>query len=85
MTIPVTADQAAPCASAWAITPSDTKLDVIPFAVWVGTGGDLKFQGANSTADVILKNVPNGTLLPIRPEYVRASGTTAADIVALGH
>ena len=36
-----------------------------------------------ASADVTFRNVPSGSVLPFRPGFVRATGTTAADIVAL--
>ncbi len=66
---------------AFAVTPGTGDLRDIPRALWVGTGGDLAVTLASG--DVILKAVPDGTLLPIKPSRVLSSGTTAADIVAL--
>jgi hypothetical protein len=74
----------APARRAVAVTPHDTNplLD-IPKALFVGTGGILTMRGAGDVADQVWKNVPDGTVLPFRAHYVRASGTTAADILAL--
>jgi hypothetical protein len=78
-------DQAsAPAGYARAVTRSDTAsiTDQPPKALYVGTGGDLvAVFGDDST--VTFKNVASGALLPIRPKRVNATGTTAADIVAL--
>lgn len=65
----------------FAVTPGPSDLPDIPRALWVGTGGDLAVTLASG--DVILKAVPAGSLLPIKPSRVLAVGTTAADIVAL--
>lgn len=67
-----------------AVTPHDANalLD-IPKALFVGTGGILTMRGAGDVADQVWKNVPDGTVLPFRAHYIRASGTTAADILAL--
>jgi len=40
-------------------------------------------RGVNGEADQVWKNVPSGAILPFRAQYVRATGTTAADILAL--
>lgn len=73
-----------PARRAVAVTPHDTNplLD-IPKASFVGTGGVLTMRGAGDVADQVWKNVPDGSVLPFRAHYVRASGTTAGDILAL--
>lgn len=74
----------APARSAFAITPSDSaKLAILPKALFVGTGGALAVRLADDTADILFKNVAAGQILDIRADYVRATGTTAADIVGL--
>jgi hypothetical protein len=37
----------------------------------------------NGAADQLWKNVSSGAILPFRAQYIRATGTTAADILAL--
>lgn len=74
----------APARRAVAVTPSDTQaLAEVPKALFVGTGGTLALRGVGGGADLLWKNVPDGTVLPFRAEYVRATGTTAADVLAL--
>lgn len=74
----------APATRALAITPDDTNpLTDIPKGLYVGTGGTITMRGVNGTADQVWKNVPSGTILPFRVQYVRATGTTAADLLAL--
>lgn len=79
------ADQvSAPATRAAAVTPHDSNaLADIPKALFVGTGGHLAMRGVNGSADQLWKNVPSGAVLPYRAQYVRATGTTAADILAL--
>lgn len=73
-----------PANRAVAVTPSDTvALADIPKALYVGTGGAIVMRGKSDTADRTWKNVPSGALLPFRAEYILATGTTAADILAL--
>lgn len=73
-----------PATHAFAITPDNsTAITFATRAIYVGTGGDITLRGANSPADVLLKAVPTGSVLPIRTKYVRATGTTAADLVGL--
>lgn len=68
----------------YAVTPSDgTELPTIPKALFVGTGGNVTLRGVGATADVVFKNVASGQVLDVRAQFVRATGTTAADIVAL--
>ncbi len=80
-----TADStAAPSTAPFTITPSDAvALPVVPKALYVGTAGIVVLRGVNGAADVVFKNVSSGQVLDIRAAYVRATGTTAADIVGL--
>ena len=73
-----------PATRAVVVAPHDANaISDIPKALFVGTGGNLVLRGSGGGADVTFKNVPDGSLLPVRAEFVRATGTTAADIVAL--
>lgn len=65
-----------------AITPADTDL---PFAIrgfYVGVAGHVAVKCLGG-ATVILKNVSAGCIVPVRCLQVRATGTTATDIVGL--
>ena len=74
----------APATRAVAVVPHDVNaLADIPKALFVGSGGHLVLRGAGGGADVVFKNVADGTVLPVRAQFVRATGTTAADIVGL--
>lgn len=74
----------APATRAVAVTPHDANaLSDVPKALYVGTGGNLTMRGVNGTSDQLWKNVPSGAILPFRARYVRATGTSAADILAL--
>lgn len=66
----------------FAITPDDDNdLANAVRAIWVGTGGALALRGADGE-DVVIKNIPNGTLLIVSPARVLETGTvTAADLV----
>lgn len=73
----------APATRGVAVAPHDVNgLADVPKALFVGTGGNLTVRGSGN-ADLVFKNVPDGSILPFRAQYVRATGTTAADIVAL--
>ena len=69
--------------TALAVTPSDgSDLSGEPyFAVWVGTGGDLKVDMASGTGTVTLSNCASGQLIPIMVERIYATGTTASNII----
>ena len=74
----------APATRAVAVTPHDSNaLADVPKALFVGTGGNVTMRGSGGGADAVWKNVPDGTVLPFRAQFVRATGTTAADILAL--
>ena len=74
----------APARAAFAVTPSDSaELATLPKAIYVGTGGHIVMRGADDAADRTWKNVPAGSILPFRALAIRASGTTAADLLAL--
>jgi hypothetical protein len=73
-----------PARDAFAIFPHDSsEIAVLPRAIFVGTGGDLVLRAVDSDADVTLKNVASGQVIDVRVQYVRAAGTTAADLVGL--
>lgn len=74
----------APATRAVAVSPHDgNALSDIPKALYVGGGGDLMLRGINDSADQLWKAVPTGTILPFRAQYVRATGTSATQILAL--
>jgi len=73
----------APATRGVAVVPHDVNaLADVPKALFIGTGGTLVLRGSG-VVDVTFKNVPDGSVLPFRALYVRATGTSAADIVAL--
>lgn len=74
---------AAPATRVFAITPHDTNpLADTPKALYVGTGGSIVVQGL-AGGNATFAKVPDGAILPVRAAYVRATGTTASDIVGL--
>jgi len=74
-----------PARTATAVTPSDSvALQRLPKALYVGGGGDLTLRCVDSGTDVVMSAVPAGSILPVRAQFVRATGTTATAIVALG-
>ena len=74
----------APSTRAAAVAPHDVNpLADVPKALFVGTGGTLVARGSGGGADVTFRNLASGSVLPFRALFVRATGTSAADIVAL--
>tara|TARA_Y100000004_G_scaffold184160_1_gene232826 strand:- start:1270 stop:1512 length:243 start_codon:yes stop_codon:yes gene_type:complete len=65
-----------------AVTPHNTDALTPTSALYVGVGGDLTVTMADSTTDVVFKNVPSGTFLPIAVTHVKTA-TTATDILAI--
>jgi len=65
-----------------AVTPNNSvDLAVMSRALYIGSSGDLSIVTAGGTT-LTFRNVPIG-LLPIRVSRMRATGTTASDIVAV--
>ncbi len=82
--LPATREE--PATNGTAITPADgTTLTTIPRALYIGGAGDVAVLMANDGTDTPLtfSNLPAGTVLPARVKEVRATGTTATNIVAL--
>lgn len=72
----------APSRQPFVITPHNVSaLAEIPKRLFIGTGGDVTLRGVDATVDVVYKNVGDGAYLNVRPQFVRATGTTASDIL----
>ena len=72
-----------PVSECFAITPDDvTDLAVPVRGLYVGTGGDVVIDDLVGNT-VTFVGVPGGAILPIGAKRVRATGTTAANIVGL--
>ncbi len=72
-----------PARQAAVVTPDDiADLVNTSRSIYVGTAGDISVHMIGQSSAVIFKAVPVG-ILPIRADRVLATGTTAADIVAL--
>lgn len=66
----------------FAIVPHDTdELSVVPEGIYVGTGGNVTLRGINASADVTYKNLNDGSYIAVCASHVRATGTTASDLV----
>jgi len=72
----------APASEAFAIIPKDNgELTRATKALYVGTGGDIVLRAVGSQEDVTLRNVVAGSVIAIRVRAIRATGTTAANLV----
>lgn len=79
----VSDDVGHPARQAFAVTPHATnEVDPLPKALLIGGAGNIVLRAVDSAADVTIAVVA-GQLLPIRAQFVRASGTTATGIIAL--
>lgn len=65
-----------------AITPHASTDIALTRAVYVGVGGDIAAVGADNVP-IVFKDVPTGTMLPIRVRRINAVGTDATDMVAI--
>jgi len=75
---------ASPANNAFSVTPHDTnELAFIPRGIYVGGSGDIAVILADDTAAVTFVGVLAGTVLPVRPKIIKATGTTATSIVGL--
>ena len=73
-----------PASHAFAVMPDDgSDLAVVTRGLYIGAGGDVSLVLKGDVAPVTFPGVPGGTVLPLRAVRVRATGTTAADIVGL--
>ena len=73
----------APARSAFAVVPDDEdELPRVPKGIFVGTGGDVTLRAVDSGADVVYRNLPDASYIAVRVSHVRATGTTATDMVA---
>lgn len=72
----------APSRAPFTITPSDTTaLTLVPKGIYVGTGGNVVLRGVDGSADVTYRNLPDASYVAVRALYVRATGTTAGDLI----
>lgn len=73
----------APASDGFAITPHDSnELTRVPRAIYVGTGGSIVLTTAKGN-DLTFKNVPSGSVLSVRALKVKATNTTATDLIGL--
>lgn len=66
----------------FAVVPSDSvALPATVKGIYVGTGGDVTLRGVAGAADVTYKNLPDASYIGVAASYVRATGTTATNLV----
>ena len=74
----------APASDCFAISPNDLEdLPKATKALYIGTGGDVVLRPVSGTQDVTFRNLPDGSILDVRVRAIRASGTSAANLVGL--
>lgn len=72
-----------PSRAPYAIVPNDSNaLPSVPKGIYVGTGGDVVLRGLDGAADVIYRNLPDASYINVRAAFVRATGTTASNLIA---
>lgn len=73
----------APAKSAAVVTPDDSNdLAFTPRSLYIGVSGDVAVHMFGQTSAIVFKAVPVG-ILPICPDRVLVTGTTASSIIAL--
>ena len=73
-----------PARQAAPLAPSDEqKLERIPKALFIGTGGDIRLRCIDDDAPGLFRHLPSGSILPVRAEQILANGTSAADLVGM--
>ncbi|MFV0644518.1 MAG: hypothetical protein ACK5NN_08470 [Sphingomonadaceae bacterium] len=73
-----------PASRCFTLTPDDAAvLPLVTKAVYAGSGGDIVLRSLEGDADVVFRNVPAGAILDVRVTAIRATGTTASDLVGL--
>lgn len=73
-----------PSRDCFSVIPDDlAELPTVPKAIYVGTGGDIALRSIDGVADVTFRNLPSGFILDVRVSHLRATGTTASNIVGL--
>ena len=74
----------APARNCFAIVPQNgAELPEVTKGIYIGAAGNLTVRTVGSQSDVTFRNLPAGFILDIRAIAVRATGTTAADIVGM--
>jgi hypothetical protein len=71
-----------PSRKPFTIQPHDTDvLSLVPKGIYIGTGGDVTVRGIDGDEDVTYRNLPDASYIAVRCSHVRATGTTATDLI----
>jgi hypothetical protein len=66
------------------VSPSDgADLGTTQALIFVGVAGDIKVDCSGSGDAIVFKNVPAGSILPVKVDRVYSTGTSATNMVAL--
>ena len=68
--------------TAYNVTKSDTTV-LLPSVIYVGGAGNLKVIPAIGGSAVIFKNLPAGTILPVKVVQVLSTATTCSSIIGM--
>ena len=83
ITKPIKADDTAPAVDAASVTPNDSAdLALTARALYIGGAGNINLDTVTGTT-VVFSRLTAGTILPLQVKRVRATSTTATNIVAL--
>lgn len=74
-----------PAKQSYAVTPHDSNEigTYEPKGLYVGGAGNIAMRLLGDTADITWTGVQAGSILPVVPQYIRATGTTATGLIAL--
>ncbi|MEQ8409957.1 MAG: hypothetical protein RIB52_00230 [Erythrobacter sp.] len=73
-----------PAGDCFELSTSDTSdLPRATKAIYIGISGDIVLRPVHGATDVAFLNVQAGTIIPIRVNAVRTTGTTASALVGL--
>lgn len=72
-----------PSAQSAPVTPNDAAPQPVGRGIFIGTGGNVTGRLMGDSVDTVWKNLVSGQEYPLRFEFIRATGTTAADMLIL--
>jgi len=62
---------------------SDQTFTELNTLLFIGVGGNVKVDCSGSGTAIVFKNIPSGSVLPVKVSKIYSSGTTATDVVAI--
>jgi hypothetical protein len=75
--------QDGPSRNSQAVVTSDTAAQPVGRGLFVGTGGTITGRLVEDSVDTVWKNLVSGQDYALAFQYIRATGTTAADMLIL--